>query len=121
LSEARQAKKPILYDFTADWCAPCQAMKREVFADAAAARQIETLFVPVRVLDRQREEGRNPPEVDSLQQRFHIDSFPTLVVAWPDSGQPTILSGYRGKAMTIQQLSQAVFLRSGLHGSVRFP
>src|SRR5262245_24044113 len=30
---ARQTGRPILYDFTADWCPPCRLMRREVFAD----------------------------------------------------------------------------------------
>jgi len=106
-AEARQARKPLLYDFTADWCAPCQMMQREVFADREAAGRIEAMFVPVRVLDRRQEEGRNPAEVDSLQQRFHIQSFPTLVVVPADGGEPTVLVGYQGKGRTIQALTEA--------------
>ena len=106
-AEARAQGKPLLYDFTADWCPPCQAMKREVFADRAAAERIERLFVPVRVLDRAREEGRNPAEVDSLQRRFHIGSFPTLVVVPPAGGDSVILVGYQGKGRTLQALAQA--------------
>ncbi len=106
-AEALRARKPLLYDFTADWCAPCQSMQREVFADRAAAERIERMFVPVRVLDRRREQGRNPAEVDSLQQRFGVNSFPTLVIVSPDGGDPTVLLGYQGKGRTLQRLTEA--------------
>jgi len=111
-AEARQVRKPLLYDFSADWCAPCQKMQREVFADRAVADRIESLFVPVRVLDRRQEEGRNPAMVDSLQQRFHVASFPTLVVVPANGGEPIVLVGYQGMGQTIQALTEAG-LRAG--------
>src|SRR3989442_13416907 len=83
-AEARRTHKPILYEFGADWCGPCQRMAREVFADEGLARRIGQTFVPVRVLDRQREEGHNPPDVERLENAYRISAFPTLVVAWPD-------------------------------------
>ena len=107
VAEARAQGKPMLYDFTADWCAPCQAMKREVFADRAAAEQIDRMFVPVRILDRIREEGRNPAFVDSLQRRFGVNSFPTLVVVPASGGDSIVLVGYPGKGPTLQRLLQA--------------
>src|SRR5262245_2568919 len=51
-SLARVEKKPILYEFSADWCGPCQTMQREIFSDREGAERIDKLFVPVRVVDR---------------------------------------------------------------------
>jgi thiol:disulfide interchange protein len=107
LAEARASGRPLLYDFTAEWCPPCRLMEREVFADEHAARTIETSFVPVRVLDRAREEGRNPPEVASLQARFGVTAFPTLVVVGADGGSPSVIEGYPGKVALMRQLVEA--------------
>ncbi len=99
--------KPVLYDFTAEWCPPCRAMQREVFADPGRARVVEQLFVPVRVLDRMREEGRNPPVVDSLQRAFGVDGFPTLVVRRPGATRFEKTGGYLGTIGTIQWMTRA--------------
>jgi thiol:disulfide interchange protein len=99
--------KPILYDFTAEWCPPCRAMGRELFADQQSARRIEALFVPVRVLDRTREDGRNPYDVGALQQRYRVEAFPTLVVVAADGRELGRIEGYPGKAATLQQLTRA--------------
>lgn len=98
--EAQSVARPVLYDFTADWCPPCKAMKREVFADTGFARRLEAVAVPIQVLDRQREDGRNEPAVAALQQQFHVNAFPTLVVYEPRTGKFERLEGYPGAAET---------------------
>ena len=70
----------MLYDFTAAWCAPCKLLDRD-WEDASVAERVNDAFVPVRIMDRVREEGRNAPDVAELQRRYEISVFPTLVVA----------------------------------------
>ena len=106
-AEAAVQRKPVLYDFTADWCAPCHEMQRELFADPEVARELEHTFVPVRVLDRAREEGRNTALVDSLERRFRVTAFPTLVVVPHDGGDPIVIEGYPGRGRTLQRLREA--------------
>jgi len=107
LAEAQEKGKPILYDFMADWCGPCHTMQREVFASPATAAMINDTFVPVRVADRQQEEGRNTAEVDALQRAYRIEAFPTLVVVSPDGGRHESQEGYLGSAGTVGFLTSA--------------
>lgn len=101
LAEARATNRPVLYDFTAEWCPPCRAMQQQVFADPQAAEEIGIRFVPVRVLDRQREEGRNARWVDSLQARYRVSSFPTLIVAGADGRESRRIEGFMGRNATL--------------------
>ena len=106
-AQSRGTRLPILYEFGAEWCGPCRLMGREVFADRRAAETINSLFVPVRLTDRQREDGRNPPDVAALQERYRIGAFPSLVIVPLDGSAPTVIEGYPGKAALIQQLTKA--------------
>ena len=67
---------------------------------------LSTLFVPVRVLDRAREDGQNPPEVAALQARYGVNGFPMLIVV-SAGNQPQVLDGYPGQAKTIAWLQSA--------------
>ncbi|HYC88991.1 MAG TPA: thioredoxin family protein [Thermoanaerobaculia bacterium] len=90
--------RPLLFDFTADWCGPCHMLDGEVFQDPAIARAINERFIPVRVVDRQREEGSNPPEVAELQRTYNVRGFPTVVFAASAGAERQRMEGFRGRA-----------------------
>jgi thiol:disulfide interchange protein len=104
VEEAQKSGKPLMYDFTAEWCGPCHMLKRDVFADPESAGYINENYVPVMVLDRRREEGKNPPGVDDLQAQFALQGFPTLGVLSPDGSRKDRIVGYAGKEGTLNFL-----------------
>ena len=94
---ARSTGKPILYDFTAEWCDPCHVLDAEVFGDDVAARQINERFIPVRITDRQQEDGRNSPEVAALEKQYSVRGFPTVVFVAPNGSEVGRMEGYKGR------------------------
>ena len=93
---SRASRKPILYDFTAAWCGPCKMLDKD-WEDSTVAARVNASFVPARVIDRMREDGRNAPDVDELLRRYEVSGFPTLVAADADGKLIGKLEGYRGR------------------------
>ena len=122
-ARAAATGRPILYDFSADWCGPCQAMRREVFGNDKYAQAIDRFVVPVHVVDRAREDGRNPAPVDSLQRVLGVSAFPTLVIVGADGRTIEKVEGYAGANQVVTWVSRAGMKerlsRSG--GALTFP
>ena len=66
-AEVMQADKPVLIDFYADWCGPCQMVSPIVDEIASERSDIKVCKV-------------NVDEQMELAQSFGVSSIPTLVV-----------------------------------------
>lgn len=87
-AEMRSAEngKPILILATADWCPPCQALKRGALTDPAVVELINEHTIPVYL-----EDGEHREELRTLP----IQSYPTTLII--DDGRVSAsIQGARG-------------------------
>jgi thiol:disulfide interchange protein len=73
LAESRASGKPVLLDFSATWCPPCQVMKHEAWPDAQVRDLANGKYIPV-ALDVDLSASRRPAE------KYNITTIPAIVI-----------------------------------------
>lgn len=71
--EAKAGNKPMLLVFSAAWCPPCNAMKHDVWPDAAVSRVVNSDFVPLYV------DVDNPGNAP-IARRYNVSGIPAVLV-----------------------------------------
>ncbi len=77
MAEAEAQGRPMLLMFTADWCGPCQTLKKDVIQTPEVRAAIDAGFVPV-VVDLTDQSSNNPGV--AAVQRYGVRGIPMLVL-----------------------------------------
>jgi thiol:disulfide interchange protein DsbD len=109
LAHARVHNKPIVMDFTAEWCLPCREFDVNVFARPEVAALLED-FVLVKIDVTREDEDDTLPE---LKQRYGVATLPAVRLLDPAGavvGRVDHLVGWEDfrKALLAAQESVAV-------------
>lgn len=84
MQAAEELDRPMLVMFTADWCGPCQTLKKDVIHTPPVERAIAEGFVPV-VIDLTDQSSINPNAATA--QRYGVRGIPMLILTDPQ-GNP---------------------------------
>jgi len=98
-ARAEAEGKPVLLDFSAVWCPPCNLLSAEVLHAEPPPAVLEDYVVIVVDVDH--------PSSFELKSRYDIGGYPTVVVADADGAERSRRVGYAGRDAFVGWLAKA--------------
>ncbi len=80
LAKAQAENKPLVIDFTAEWCAACHELEKFTFSDPAVESMLTGEYVTLRVDCTDKADEK----VKAIQQKYEVLGLPTVVFAKAD-------------------------------------
>lgn len=97
IKEAKRSGKPILVDFMATWCPPCQMMEEQTYPDAALIRESRQ-WVMVKV---------DVDKYPDVAAKYGASSLPTIGFLRPDGRPIKGVAGFHDAPQIIEEMKAA--------------
>lgn len=103
LDAGRKGNRPVMIDFTADWCAPCREMQRDVFSRSRIVKEAEP-FLALRV-----DLSKTNDLATRAAQQFEVNELPTIIFIGGDGKErrELRLTGFERPEAFAQRLQRA--------------
>ncbi len=99
-ARARAEHRPLLIDFTADWCKACKELAVETFAAPEVAARLSS-FVTVKV-DATNDEDK---AVESLKEKYSVVGLPTVIVLDADGKERARINEFTPPAEFMKRIA----------------
>ena len=86
---SKESDKPILMDFTAEWCTACKELEAVTFSDKTVVDELKSNWNLAQV-----DATRNSAELDKILKKYKIKGFPTIIIFSNKGEELHRLSGF---------------------------